>query len=234
MSVEGFAAIPNWMFRDDSINIYALVVYGALASHTGPGGIHPSRETIAREAHCSVRQVARALVDLEALGVVVRVRRASRIGRATTGYELRPHGRLASDEEYVKVEDSQSLTGEVQDWSDRGSGLRLQTVPLIEEEPFKKSVAQQRSDARGCRISKDWQPSSELMQYAAHKAPSVNVDRETENFVDYWVSKPGSGGVKLDWDATWRTWMRRTHDSNVSRGWRAVDESATGQEWMLR
>ena len=28
-------------------------------------------------------------------------------------------------------------------------------------------------------------------------------------FWDYWVAKPGQGGVKLDWLATWRNWCRR-------------------------
>lgn len=28
-------------------------------------------------------------------------------------------------------------------------------------------------------------------------------------FRDYWIAKPGQGGVKLDWDATWRNWVRR-------------------------
>jgi phage terminase Nu1 subunit (DNA packaging protein) len=28
-------------------------------------------------------------------------------------------------------------------------------------------------------------------------------------FVDYWIAQPGQKGVKTDWDATWRNWMRR-------------------------
>lgn len=28
-------------------------------------------------------------------------------------------------------------------------------------------------------------------------------------FRDYWIAKPGQSGVKTDWEATWRNWVRR-------------------------
>ena len=31
-----------------------------------------------------------------------------------------------------------------------------------------------------------------------------------EKFKDYWIAQPGQKGVKLDWDATWRNWVRST------------------------
>lgn len=43
-----------------------------------------------------------------------------------------------------------------------------------------------------------------MTQWAIEKAPAVNLQRETETFVNYWR---GSGGTKADWGATWRTWM---------------------------
>lgn len=113
---EGFAPIPTWMIRDASVSVYALTVYAALSSRSGLREIIPGRETLATEARCSVRQVARALVELEELGVVQRVRRKNKVGRASNGYALHPNGRLT-------VEDSQSSTSEVEDSDDRGSGL---------------------------------------------------------------------------------------------------------------
>jgi hypothetical protein len=36
-------------------------------------------------------------------------------------------------------------------------------------------------------------------------------------FVDYWIAQPGQRGVKVDWEATWRNWMRRKQgDRKVS------------------
>ena len=30
-----------------------------------------------------------------------------------------------------------------------------------------------------------------------------------EGFRDYWIAQPGQKGVKTDWTATWRNWVRR-------------------------
>lgn len=32
---------------------------------------------------------------------------------------------------------------------------------------------------------------------------------EAASFKDYWIAQPGSKGVKLDWPATWRNWVRK-------------------------
>jgi len=32
-----------------------------------------------------------------------------------------------------------------------------------------------------------------------------------DQFKDYWIAQPGQKGVKLDWEATWRNWVRNTN-----------------------
>lgn len=139
--VEGFAAIPNWMIRDESISLYAVAVYAALASHTGPGGIHPSWATLAKESRCSRRSVASALNELEGLGVVERVRRTSKQGRASTGYTLHPNGHLAADETREEVSAPDAPTPLVSAPGARGKCTTQQVVPYIEEEPIKKNLS---------------------------------------------------------------------------------------------
>jgi hypothetical protein len=146
---EGFAAIPNWVIRDESVSIHAVTVYAALASHSGPGGIHPSQPTLAKEARCSESSVRRALLELEALGVVERVRRKSSQGRASNGYVLHPNGRLRADERFDSdpvsltatspgsVPVSVSPTVMVPVTGTGGSGQGQLLAPLIEEEPLK-------------------------------------------------------------------------------------------------
>jgi len=52
---------------------------------------------------------------------------------------------------------------------------------------------------KGTRLASDWQPSSDL-----------NQDQfELARFRDYWIAKAGKDAVKLDWDATWRNWLRK-------------------------
>lgn len=134
---EGFAAVPNWMIRDESVSLYAIAVYTALASHSGPGGIHPSQPTLAKEARCSESSVRRALVELEELGVVRRVRRKNRTGRASNGYVLAPNGRLSPDEEEAVSQTGTS--GVVPVTETGGSGQGVDIAPLTEEEPMKKN-----------------------------------------------------------------------------------------------
>ncbi|WP_161608004.1 helix-turn-helix domain-containing protein [Leucobacter chironomi] len=87
---EGFAAIPTWMFREhERVSLYAVMVFGALATRAGLRGNYPSQATLADEARCSERKVRDALAELEALGVVERVKRGSKAGgRLPDGYRL--------------------------------------------------------------------------------------------------------------------------------------------------
>lgn len=113
---EGFASVPTWMIRDSDVSVHALTVYASLSSRSGLREIIPGRETLAREARCSVRQVARALTELEGLGVIRRVRRKNSTGRAPNGYTLHPNGA-------IPVEDVESLTAEVEALGRGGRGL---------------------------------------------------------------------------------------------------------------
>jgi hypothetical protein len=50
-------------------------------------------------------------------------------------------------------------------------------------------------------------PVTEAMRaWGQAQVPGVNVDRETEQFLDHHRAK---GSVFKDWIAAWRTWMRR-------------------------
>lgn len=43
--------------------------------------------------------------------------------------------------------------------------------------------------------------------------PDINLESELNVFRDYWIAQPGQKGVKRDWDATWRNWVRRSNPS---------------------
>ncbi|MFI8981468.1 DUF1376 domain-containing protein [Ectopseudomonas khazarica] len=55
----------------------------------------------------------------------------------------------------------------------------------------------------------------DMLAWAKEKTPAVNIDRETENFIDYWK---GVGKPMADWPATWRNRMRRMQDDLERRG----------------
>lgn len=54
-----------------------------------------------------------------------------------------------------------------------------------------------------------------MSEWALEKAPSVNLDRETERFMNYWR---GNGQPKADWVATWRNWMLKAQEDLERRG----------------
>lgn len=128
---EGFAAIPTWMIRDvEKVSGYAIAVYGVLASRSGYRSVFPGQTLIAAEARCSERKVRDALVELEQLGVVERVKRgAAGGGRRTDAYRLmdRP---LGEDEETNPAHDAGN--GEFPAPAERVSGTSEQSSPYIE------------------------------------------------------------------------------------------------------
>ena len=76
-----------------------------------------------------------------------------------------------------------------------------------------KNSKRQNSDraSRGTRIASDWAPSEADRLIAKQEGLSDSeISREALRFRDFWTGKAGAGGVKLDWAATWRNWVRTT------------------------
>ncbi|MBA3015220.1 MAG: hypothetical protein KKD63_04655 [Proteobacteria bacterium] len=68
---------------------------------------------------------------------------------------------------------------------------------------------------KGNRLPSDWSPSDALLVWTKKERPSwdeTSMQRVIDSFRDYWTAKPGQSGIKLDWDATWRNWVRREPD----------------------
>lgn len=76
-----------------------------------------------------------------------------------------------------------------------------------------RSAAKPRSTTKkGTRIPEPFEISDEMKEWKRENCPDVQGWPETERFVDYWRGQPGAKGVKVDWVATWRNWMRRAQD----------------------
>jgi hypothetical protein len=64
--------------------------------------------------------------------------------------------------------------------------------------------------ARATRLELAWMPSPDGREAAKREGlTDADIRREAAKFRDYWIAKPGAGGLKLDWPATWRNWCRR-------------------------
>jgi len=65
---------------------------------------------------------------------------------------------------------------------------------------------------RAARLAKNWRPSPEQVAWAIADQPTwteAHALRVGESFRDYWAAKAGKDAAKLDWDATWRNWVRK-------------------------
>ena len=54
----------------------------------------------------------------------------------------------------------------------------------------------------------EWLTEANQIRSEHHLAP-IDPEYEAAQFADYWAGKSGELGVKLDWHATWRNWVRK-------------------------
>lgn len=88
-----------------------------------------------------------------------------------------------------------------------------------EEQPRKRSA-----DTRGSRIPIPFEISDEMRKWGRAEVPTIDLDRATIEFVDYWRGVSGQKGCKLDWVATWRNRMRQVESNKPRANGRGVQE----------
>lgn len=73
------------------------------------------------------------------------------------------------------------------------------------------------SAARGTRLPTDCELPQEWFDFCKQQRPDLNPTEVFAGFRDYWIAQPGQKGVKTDWTATWRNWIRNTRVSTNSQ-----------------
>jgi uncharacterized protein YdaU (DUF1376 family) len=64
---------------------------------------------------------------------------------------------------------------------------------------------------RGLRLANNFSFPLEWEQFCKQTRPELHPTKTFDQFKDYWISQAGQKGVKLDWFATWRNWVRSTN-----------------------
>ena len=86
---------------------------------------------------------------------------------------------------------------------------------------------------RGTRLPADWTLSPELRAWAIAEG-LADPDREAAKFRDHWTAKAGKDATKLDWAATWRTWVRKAIDwQKEGRGNGQAEQAQRGHDDSL-
>ena len=101
--------------------------------------------------------------------------------------------------------------------------IEIQSIDTETDKPLARSAL------KGTRLLDDFAVTDEHREWAGvHAMPSP--DDYIEEFRDYWKAKPGAGGVKLDWNATFRNWLRKAAERKNGNG---IGKSANQDERLL-
>jgi hypothetical protein len=211
---DQFAMIPNRYMRDVRL---AWQTRGLLAWMLG----HSTDFEITEEAMIEAggvqegfrgggRDGVRKMIgQLEQVGYLRRERTSVLGGGSTVVYELLdPSDGLAvppSDGLTVPRDDQGKQAESAGQPSD---GL---TVPRsLKEDHEKNKKTSSSTTKRATRVPDDFEPSDDMKAWFVAEGFDKLIHGRTEHdkFMDYWRAKPGVGGTKLDWVATWRNWMR--------------------------
>jgi len=63
----------------------------------------------------------------------------------------------------------------------------------------------------GKRLATDFTFPKEWAEFCIETRPELHPTKTFDQFKDYWIAQAGQKGVKLDWFATWRNWVRSTN-----------------------
>jgi predicted transcriptional regulator len=219
---EPFAMIPESVFsywdsdyRSD-LTPAAFMVYTAIVFRAQRRKCFPSIQYIADRTGLNRDTVSTSLQRLEREGLIGIERRYNERGQTSSMYTIItvPYAEksgmaIKRDAEKSDSPPSEKLgTNQInvnQSVSNETLSATQTKKPAKQEKPKTTPKA-----TKGTRIPDSFQITDELRKWAiAEGATAVQVERETAKFVDYWSAVPGARGVKLDWIATWRNWIRR-------------------------
>lgn len=89
----------------------------------------------------------------------------------------------------------------------KGRGGSSSSRAASTQRPQKRTT--KRSEKKATRPPRDFMPDAALLEWAAQKAPGIDVARETEKWLDYCEA---NGKAYKDHRAAWRTWMSNAVD----------------------
>lgn len=106
------------------------------------------------------------------------------------------------------------------------------------EDLFQSANPEKSIRQKGSRIPSEWKLTDDLLAMATSQGLSVSeANEQAVRFVDYWKGASGAKAVKVDWDATWRNWVRRSRDygakKNGSSNTKALHEMTAEERSQL-
>lgn len=118
--------------------------------------------------------------------------------------------------------------------NERSTDVELPT-PTPTPQPSFHSGVENASPQSGSRLPADWQLPEAWAVWAKQTRPDLDPQETANRFADYWHSIPGAKGRKIDWQATWRNWVRQ--EKTPARQMAAMPQTkaarqATDKAWI--
>jgi len=89
----------------------------------------------------------------------------------------------------------------------RSTDVPTDVQPTNNQEPItNKQEPLVESKQRGSRLPTNFEIPDDWVAFCKTERPDLQADKTFASFKDYWVAAPK--GIKLDWSATWRNWVR--------------------------
>jgi hypothetical protein len=104
-----------------------------------------------------------------------------------------------------------------------------------ETETETKKETKTEKKERATRLQDNWQPSDAMIQFCKTERPDLQWQFIADGFRDYWIAQAGAKGRKVDWEATWRNWIRNqrrqpgTYENAKEKSRRETYEVLTGK-----
>ncbi|MCZ2159216.1 YdaU family protein [Bartonella sp. 220] len=121
------------------------------------------------------------------------------------------------DSESLETEDQVHEPTEVdavENLSDQIEAVEETQLPIHEQESVPQKAKRSKTN-RGCRLPDDFEPDYDFA--IAEGLPPERVKVEMAKFRDYWKAKTGKDATKIDWQATWRNWIRNSKDHKINQ-----------------
>jgi len=188
-----------------------LVLIKLADNSSDVGECWPSYQHIADQCEISRRSVVTHIEALCEAGLLKKDSRMGPQGKRSNLYILTLNETQLGCEKEGAVDGAGDALG--------GAGAALPEVQEIHQGGAGAALgggagaAHRISSQRGTRLPENWTLPKSWGEWAM---TNLGLQRnqillEAESFADYWQSLPGAKAVKLDWEKTWRNWIRRTH-----------------------
>ncbi|WP_447779104.1 helix-turn-helix domain-containing protein [Aeromonas veronii] len=196
-----------------------LVLIKLADNASDTGECWPSHQHIADQCEISRRSVISHIDALCAAGLLIKQPRRGPNGKRSNVYMLTLNGESPA---HPDVQEMHIACAGVAQTLSAGAAHRISHSldPVIDPKippisPQGERAAESSAPRRGTRLPNDWFLPADWGKWASQETgwPRERILLEAATFADYWQSLPGAKATKLDWEKTWRNWVRRAASS---------------------